>query len=137
MSRTIAFTHEDASRLDVAGGKGASLARSARALPVPPGLIVTSEAYRAFLEPLEAAIAALLDEAESADQAAAPIQDLILGVEPDHEWMMELEDSLTRHDLARYPLAVRSSGTMEDLPGAAFAGQHDTFLGERGATAVA
>ncbi|MCU1349324.1 MAG: phosphoenolpyruvate synthase, partial [Acidobacteria bacterium] len=33
--------------------------------------------------------------------------------------------------LARGAVAVRSSSTMEDLAGAAFAGQHDTFLGVR------
>jgi rifampicin phosphotransferase len=33
--------------------------------------------------------------------------------------------------LARGAVAVRSSSTMEDLAGAAFAGQHDTFLGIR------
>lgn len=136
MPRTIAFTHEDASRLEVSGGKGASLARSARALPVPPGLIVTAEAYRAFLEPLAPAIAELLSEAENPEEAARPIQELILGVDPGPAWLKELEDSLSRHDLAERPVAVRSSGTMEDLPGAAFAGQHDTFLGERGAEAV-
>ena len=33
------------------GGKGASLARLARAgLPVPPGFLVTTDAYRAFVE---------------------------------------------------------------------------------------
>ncbi len=137
MPRTIAFTHEDASLLEVSGGKGASLARSARALPVPPGLIVTAEAYRAFLEPLEPAIVTLLSEAENAAEAARPIQELILAVDPGPAWLRELDDSLSSNGLAEYPLAVRSSGTMEDLPGAAFAGQHDTFLGERGAAAVA
>ncbi|WP_284703509.1 PEP/pyruvate-binding domain-containing protein, partial [Escherichia coli] len=50
-----------------------------------------------------------------------------------------LPDSLTTllstrlHDsqLTHVPLAVRSSGTLEDMPGAAFAGQHDTILGVR------
>ena len=47
MSRIIDFAHDDATRLDVSGGKGASLAKSARELPVPPGVIVTAEAYDA------------------------------------------------------------------------------------------
>jgi rifampicin phosphotransferase len=36
--------------LENAGGKGASLARLTRlSLPVPPGFIVTTEAYRTFV----------------------------------------------------------------------------------------
>jgi pyruvate,water dikinase len=33
-------------------------------------------------------------------------------------------------------VAVRSSATAEDLPGASFAGEHETFLGIRGVRAV-
>ncbi|MDN5933155.1 MAG: phosphoenolpyruvate synthase, partial [Pseudonocardia sp.] len=39
-------------------------------------------------------------------------------------------------DLGGGPVAVRSSATAEDLPGAAFAGQQDTFLNVVGAAAV-
>ena len=35
MSRIIDFAHDDATRLDVSGGKGASLAKSARELSRP------------------------------------------------------------------------------------------------------
>ena len=41
--------------------------------------------------------------------------------------MAQLEPHVQR--LGAVPLAVRSSGTAEDLPGASFAGQHDTTLG--------
>ncbi|TAK70504.1 MAG: hypothetical protein EPO22_01695, partial [Dehalococcoidia bacterium] len=35
----------------VAGGKGANLGEMTRAgLPVPPGFVVTADAYRAFIE---------------------------------------------------------------------------------------
>ena len=37
--------------LDVAGGKGADLSRMTHAgFPVPPGFLVTTEAYRAFVQ---------------------------------------------------------------------------------------
>ncbi len=36
----------------------------------------------------------------------------------------------------RFPVAVRSSATAEDLPGASFAGQQDTFLWVVGAESV-
>jgi rifampicin phosphotransferase len=35
-----------------------------------------------------------------------------------------------------HPLAVRSSATAEDLPGASFAGQQDTYLNVRGEGAL-
>ena len=38
-------------RLDLAGGKGSNLSRLLRlGLPVPPGFVVTTAAYRAFLD---------------------------------------------------------------------------------------
>ncbi len=43
---------------------------------------------------------------------------------------------LTEEYGAELTVAVRSSATAEDLPGASFAGQHDTYLNVRGETAV-
>jgi pyruvate,water dikinase len=37
---------------------------------------------------------------------------------------------------SEHPLAVRSSATAEDLPGASFAGQQDTYLNVRGERAL-
>ena len=53
------------------------------------------------------------------------------------ELLAELAAALAAGGLAECALAVRSSGTLEDLPGAAFAGQHDTFLSVRGMDAIA
>lgn len=137
----IEFTHESATDLDVSGGKGASLARSARELPVPPGLIVTADSYLEFLEPLRPRIREVLDEvargAVSDDDASALIQALISDADLPATWADDIAAALIAANLADDGLAVRSSGTMEDLPGAAFAGQHDTFLGVRGAEDVA
>ncbi|GAA3285218.1 PEP/pyruvate-binding domain-containing protein [Nesterenkonia halobia] len=136
MSRIIDFTHDDATRLDVSGGKGASLAKSARELPVPPGVIVTAETYAAILEPVRRKIRGILQE-NTTEAAAEKVQELLLGMELEDSWVKEVDAALEQVGLADRAVAVRSSGTMEDLPGAAFAGQHDTFLGERGATSVA
>lgn len=136
MPEIIDFTHEDAATLEVSGGKGASLARSARALPVPPGVIVTAEAYRVFLEPLEGRIRVLLAGDGTTDEVADQVQRLVLNADPGETWLRGLTEAMRAQELIDCGVAVRSSGTMEDLPGAAFAGQHDTFLGVRGAEAV-
>ena len=136
MSRLIDFAHEDAVRLEVAGGKGASLAKSARDLPVPPGIIVTSEAYRDLLAPLRSQIRDILRN-ETVEAASVRVQELLGELAEDEAWVAEIDAALREAGLVDRAVAVRSSGTMEDLPGAAFAGQHDTFLGERGAQAVA
>lgn len=136
MSRIIDFGHDDATRLDVSGGKGASLAKSARDLPVPPGIIVTAEAYAAILTPVRRQIRGILRE-NTTEEAAAAVQQLLLDMELEDGWVEEIDAALRQAGLADHAVAVRSSGTMEDLPGAAFAGQHDTFLGERGAASVA
>ncbi|MDR0274244.1 MAG: hypothetical protein LBI48_02675 [Burkholderiaceae bacterium] len=134
----LPFTAAQAADLSVSGGKGANLARAARQLPVPPGLIVTSAAYRAFIAPLTARVSDLLRQ-HGADHAACSeaIRALILAQPLPDGLIDELARALREHALADTALAVRSSGTLEDLPGAAFAGQHDTFLNVRGAPAVA
>ena len=136
MSRIIDLVHDDATRLDVSGGKGASLAKSARELPVPPGVIVTAEAYEQFLAPLRRQITQIVRDS-STEQASAAVQELVMTTDFDPGWIGDIEAALQRSGLSDYAVAVRSSGTMEDLPGAAFAGQHDTFLGERGAESIA
>ncbi|WP_091453306.1 PEP/pyruvate-binding domain-containing protein [Actinokineospora iranica] len=117
------------------GGKGASLARLARAgLPVPPGFHVTTRAYRAFVSAgLDQEIAAALRETDE-DGAAAAIAEGFA--------RRDLPSDTAEAVLAAYTalgggvVAVRSSATTEDLPDLSFAGQHDTFLGVTGADAL-
>ena len=119
----------------LAGGKGASLARLiAAGLPVPPGIVITAEAYRDFaagVPDLRERVAALgsLAPASRAEQAAA--LRVLLAQQPLPGGLAdEIATALGAElDLA---YAVRSSGTLEDLADAAFAGQHDTFLNRRG-----
>lgn len=131
----IDFTSEGATRLDVSGGKGASLARTAADLPVPPGVIVTAEGYRTFMAPLREEVAAIL-ASDDVDSAAAEVQALVRATDLPAGWAADLEAAMAAAGLPDGAFAVRSSGTMEDLPGAAFAGQHDTYLGVRGTEAI-
>lgn len=137
MIELFAFTDPQARELATSGGKGANLAQAAAHLPVPPGLIVGSAVYRAFVEPLRAPIHAVLADATQ-DHAArsAAIQALILAQPLPDALGDALHTHMTALGLLDGPVAVRSSGTLEDLPGAAFAGQHDTLLGVRGIDAV-
>jgi len=137
MSQLFAFTDPQAAEHAISGGKGANLARAAQHLPVPPGIVVGSEAYRTFVAPLRDTIRAVLDDA-ALDHAARSerIQTLLLAQPLPSSLRDELAAKMGVLGLADTPVAVRSSGTLEDLPGAAFAGQHDTLLGIRGADAA-
>lgn len=117
----------DARLLDELGGKGANLARMrAFGLPVPPGFVITTAAYSTFLA------ASRLEDLAVIDLAALPAR---MRQEP-------IPDDLGSAILAAYQrlgegaVAVRSSGTAEDLAAASFAGQHDTFLNVSGPDAL-
>lgn len=136
MTYLYALTDPRAADVARSGGKGASLAQAARHLPVPPGIVVSSEAYRAFVAPLRDDLTSIsCDQRLDHDARSQRIRALLLA----HPLPVELQQALAAalDDAGLHgAVAVRSSGTMEDLPGAAFAGQHDTFLGVRGATAI-
>jgi pyruvate, water dikinase len=137
---------EEARRL--LGGKFGGLAAMVSAgFAVPPGFAATTAAYRDFaerngvldelaaerdaLDPDDlAAVEALSARVgESMEQAPLPpgLEESIAGA---YARLAELTGN------PRVPVAVRSSGVSEDLAGASFAGQYDTFLWVIGADAV-
>ena len=126
----------DSAKADLAtvGGKGTNLARLARAgFPVPPGFLVTTSAYRAFVAAnrLEEKILSLVPPAVTNDPAAletasAQIRALFSTGTLPPDLSKELLDGYSR--LGEGPVAVRSSATAEDLPELSFAGQQDTYL---------
>ncbi len=133
----------DLGRGDVAdaGGKGANLGELARAgLPVPAGFVLTTAAYRAFVATadLGGRILALADLPADAgpaayDEPAARIRDLFAAAPLPDDVAAELREARAALGAA---VAVRSSATAEDLEGASFAGQQDTFLDVRGDDAL-
>jgi len=122
------------------GGKGANLGEMTRAqIPVPPGFIVTADAYFAFLEKakLSTKIRSLLEPLDSNDskqlqQVASQVKKIISDAPMPAEIANEIKAAyaklLTIKPSGRGLVAVRSSATAEDLPEASFAGQQRTFL---------
>lgn len=128
----------DADDLALAGGKGANLGELVRqGFPVPPGFVVTTAAYAALLTEsgLGAKLDRLLVTSNDADQApGAQIRHLFTQARiPD---AVRTEIAAAYAAMGDVPVAVRSSATAEDLPGAAFAGQQDTYLNVVGEEAL-
>jgi pyruvate,water dikinase len=122
----------DATELALAGGKAVNLAELLRAgFAVPDGFCVDTPAYA------QAAADARLDAilaTPAPDLAGRARQALLAVTVPD-----DIAAAITSAYAAlgeRVPVAVRSSATAEDLPGASFAGQQDTYLNVVGADAV-
>jgi pyruvate,water dikinase len=132
------------SSIDLVGGKCASLGELINAgIRVPPGFAVTTEGFRGFVDGagIKEAIYQELDhigedDIEQQEAASKKIRSMIEAA----EFSTELEDQIAEYyrvlsvqcNVPAVPVAVRSSATAEDLPGASFAGQQDTFLWIRG-----
>ncbi|WP_400998726.1 phosphoenolpyruvate synthase [Agromyces sp. GXQ0307] len=118
------------------GGKGANLGEMTSAgLPIPPGFVVTAEAYlravsaagvRAeLLERFRAAAETVNDPAALAAAAAALRETVGTVAVPDDVRAAILDEYHRLGD--RLPVAVRSSATSEDAEGTSFAGMHETY----------
>ena len=129
--------------LAVVGGKGASLGRLVKAgFTVPSGFVVTTDAYAACLrvndlEPRIEKILKILDyeNLDKLEEETAKIREVIANC--------TLPNGLTKEIINAYRklgdepfVAVRSSSMAEDLEGASFAGQYDTYLDIRGTSAL-
>ncbi|BEP17446.1 pyruvate, water dikinase [Pyrofollis japonicus] len=129
---------------ELAGGKGANLGELVTAgVPVPPGFVVTSKAYKLFLEKsgLQEKIAKLLEgldvnNTEQLEKVSEEIRRLIMKAEMPkdvEEAIRKAYRKLGEKIGIKDPLvAVRSSAVAEDLPEASFAGQQETYLNVKG-----
>ena len=125
------------------GGKGANLSRMTRAgFPVPPGFLITTNAYNAFVQgnALQTQIVALArDPSNTAATAASAISQLFAegSIPPAVAASIEQAYGELAQTVGDVPaVAGRSSATAEDLPGASFAGQQESYLNLRGEAAV-
>jgi len=139
---------EELSKEDVplVGGKCANLGEMINAgIPVPPGFAITAYAYKKFIEEtgISQKIYDILDETitdpknpAQYEEASKKIRRLI----ESSPIPKELQDAIVKayRELSKKIgqkfvfVAVRSSATAEDLPGASFAGQQETFLNVKG-----
>lgn len=135
------FSEVGLADVPLVGGKNASLGEMRRTLgalgvPVPDGFAVTAEAFRYFLQAnaLTDRIAVALatrDTALEAVSQSARAMVTAATIPPD------LADEIRQaYRQLGGEVAVRSSATAEDLPGASFAGAHETFLNVSGETDV-
>ena len=125
---------------ETVGGKGASLARLLQAgMPVPGGFHVTTAAYERFVaeNDLMSGIGAALEKADASipdtlTNASEKIGDLFLRTDLPEEISAVISEAYAGLAQVDPAVAVRSSATTEDLPGASFAGQQATSLNVRG-----
>jgi len=128
--------------IPIAGGKGANLGEMTKArIPVPPGFIVTADAYFQFLQ--EAQLAEKIrshlkilkpKDSKMLQETAFQIMQMISQASMPPGMADEIKKAYQK--LHQGPVAVRSSATAEDLPEASFAGQQSTFLNIQGPSNV-
>ncbi|MDW8021148.1 MAG: phosphoenolpyruvate synthase [Nitrososphaerota archaeon] len=140
------FEELDRDKIPLVGGKCANLGEMINAgIPVPPGFAVSAHAYKRFIEETKIAqkIYDILDETitdpkdpKQYEEASKKIRSLIESTPiPDYlqrEIVEAYKELSKRTGVKDVYVAVRSSATAEDLPGASFAGQQETYLNVRG-----
>ena len=136
--------------IPIVGGKNANLGEMTKAgIPVPPGFAVTAITYKKFIEETGIAekIYRIIEETvtdpsnpQQYEEASKKIRKLI--EETPTPKYIEEEVVKAYRELSRRAgtkeayVAVRSSATAEDLPGASFAGQQETYLNVKGGQEV-
>ena len=129
------------------GQKAAALNALLRnGFPAPPGVCISTHAFRAALQPLQARLVARLANSElpndpaTAHETARKVQTLLQDLQLPPGLQQELDQALAeleRSWLASEPKgsvrwAVRSSATLEDRPDFSAAGQYRSVLGVTG-----
>ncbi|MFA6131801.1 MAG: phosphoenolpyruvate synthase [Patescibacteria group bacterium] len=146
------FKQVRSSSVGQVGGKNASLGEmtkllSRKNIPIPSGFAVTANAFQLFLT--ESAIknkvwrtveAIDVTNTQQLAEEGKKLRDMIMAVPMPEKLVKEITQAYTElcHQvkISNLKVAVRSSATAEDLPGASFAGQHDSFLNVGGAANV-
>ncbi|MGQ9676997.1 MAG: phosphoenolpyruvate synthase, partial [Chloroflexota bacterium] len=137
---------QDLTKSDVpsAGGKGANLGEMTRAgLPVPPGYVITVDAYRRFYresglaDDVAGRLAHLnVDDAAQLRDVSEALQALIRRARMPDEVRQSIVEAYRelseRQGVQGEFVAVRSSATVEDTAQFSFAGMFQSFLNVRG-----
>ena len=145
--KRLVLWFEELSKDDVplVGGKNANLGEMINAgIPVPPGFAVTAYAYKRFIEEtgIKDKIYEILREEikegkpEEYQNASKKIRELIENTKIPEDIENAIREAYRelckRVGKDEEFVAVRSSATAEDLPGASFAGQQETYLNVKG-----
>ena len=144
--------------VQIAGGKGANLGEMFNnKFPVPPGFVITSEAFSFFISDVrnkikDTIIGIDFENTEELQEKTKQIRELIISQKIPDELKQEIledyhilggeeinekavsQDALNILKNSQEPIfvSVRSSATTEDLADASFAGQQQSFLNIKG-----
>ena len=135
--------------IGIVGGKGLNLGLMARAdFPIPPGFVVTAQAYFDFLDKsslrkkiVQAIDAIDTENTKQLEEVSEKARDWIRQAKMPEELSNEIKKNYLKLSEKRIGflssseecfVAVRSSATAEDLPEASFAGQQETYLNVHG-----
>ena len=138
------FNEIEIKDVPLVGGKNASLGEMIchlipKGINIPDGFATTSKAYFYFLEKegLKAKIKEILKNIDVSNiknlqKKGKEVRDLIISSKLPNDLEKEIAEAYSvlskRYGKEKIDVAVRSSATAEDLPGASFAGQQETFL---------
>lgn len=134
----------DRTKAQRVGGKGANLGELSRlaGIRVPAGFCVTTEAFQRIVGDAPAIGASLerlsslaANDRDAIRELSGELRRIIEATAIPDDLQAAIDRALTRLG-AGDAYAVRSSATAEDLPGASFAGQQDTYLNVRGTPAI-
>ncbi|MFH1364960.1 MAG: phosphoenolpyruvate synthase, partial [archaeon] len=152
------FSELDKNSGKIAGGKGANLAEIFNLkIPVPPGFVITAQAYDYFIEKagINEQIKKLMksidyEDTKQLEEVAKEIRESIINSKFPKELEEEVTEAYDSLDTSNLNMesdivssilknssepvfvAVRSSATTEDLAEASFAGQQESFLNVKG-----
>jgi phosphoenolpyruvate synthase/pyruvate phosphate dikinase len=134
------FSEINKSSLTLVGGKGANLGELYHIpkINVPAGFCVTTRAYTDFVNGSEE-FAGLLESLPTIDAESLETIKAVGRRIRTHLEKLDIPSPIRQEIIqawqqtgSQYAYAIRSSATAEDLPGASFAGQQDTYLNIKG-----
>ena len=143
-SYVLGLQEIDRTQVAVGGGKGAHLGELTRidGIRVPAGFCVTTDAFRRVMadapsidDRLDRLSRLNPDDREAIRTRSAEIRRILEEIVIPDEVAAAITGALAGLG-ERAAYAVRSSATAEDLPGASFAGQQDTYLNVVGPAAI-
>jgi len=145
MDNVLWFENINADDTGKVGGKSANLGELSNEVDVPvlPGYATTADAYDKFIHDtdLRDKIEKLLDGLDTDDvsdlqrrgeQIRSHIKEAEMPEELRESFVEAYEELEEKLGVDNPEVAVRSSATAEDLPGASFAGQQETYLNVQG-----